>query len=153
MTVDPAITRQILHEEVEAMHAVASTFDWSISVDSEALTVTVKMHSSLDAEKYVIEARCDNYRSVPPYFEFIHPDTGERGTPHCYPADGSFFHPTPCICIQWNRKAYNSNGGPHGDWPMANWEAAKPGTTTLGDMFLQIQLRINKSGAYKGRMG
>ncbi len=153
MTVDPEISRQIVQEEVEAMASIAYEYGWEVTPNLQTFTVTVKMHSAIDQEVYVVEARCDNYRSLPPYFEFIHPQTSERGTQRCYPADGSYFHSTPCICVQWNRKAYQSEGGPHADWDMAGWMAARPGTISLGDMFHLIQVRINKRDAYKGRMG
>lgn len=152
MSVDPEITRQILAEEVEGMASLSAACGWVVAPDYGALTVTVKMRSIIDREVFIIEARCENYKEIPPYFEFIHPDTGERGTPSCYPSGGSFFHSTPCICVQWNRKAYQSEGGPHNNWDLANWMQARPSTVWLGDMFHLVQKEINKNGQYKGRM-
>lgn len=152
MSVDPEISRQIVTEELAAMAPVADSYSWEVRADLPSLTVTVKMKSRLDGQVYVVEARCDGYKAIPPYFEFIHPETGERGTARCYPADGSFFHSTPCLCVQWNRKAYRDHGGPHGDWVMANWASARPGTTSLGDMIHLIQTQINRQGIYRGRM-
>jgi hypothetical protein len=152
MSVDSDITRQILQEELGLMAPLAASYRWKVSVDLPALTATVEMTSAIDAQRYVVEARCDGYKALPAYFEFLHPETKERGTPRCYPADGSFFHTIPCICVQWNRKAYKEHGGPHGDWQMVNWASYRPGIVTLGDMFLLIQRRINDKGCYRGRM-
>lgn len=152
MSVDPAITRQILEEEVRAMAALAASYGWEVIPDFPSLIVTVRLRSIVDQEMFIIEARCDNYKEIPPFFELVHPVTGERGTRACYPSSGSYFHSTPCICVQWNRKAYHSQGGPHKDWELANWLQARPGMLTLGDMFHLIQKEINKRGQYKGRM-
>lgn len=151
MTVDINVTRMILQEEFEAMENIASNWNWIKAADYDRLVVTVEMQSAIDQQVYIVEARCNDYRAIPPYFEFIDRQSGQRGTSHCYPAGGSYFHPKPCVCVQWNRKAYQTEGGPHGDWPMANWGAAWPGIV-LGDMFLLIQLQINKRDVYKGRM-
>lgn len=153
MTVDPEITRQIIKEEVEAMRPLASTYGWEVIMSLPDLTVTVKMRSAVDGQTYIVEARCDGYKALPPYFEFIHHETKERGTQRCYPVGGSFFHPTPCICVQWNRKAYRDVGGPHADWKMTDWMSARPGMTMLGDMFHLIQREINNPNQYHGRMG
>jgi hypothetical protein len=152
MTVERDISRQIIEEEVEAMRPLASSYGWEVVVDLANLTVTVKMKSSVDAQLYIVEATCDGYKALPPHFEFIHPESGERGTQRCYPVGGSFFHSTPCICVQWNRKAYKDVGGPHVDWKMTDWISARPGMTTLGDMFHLIQREINNKNQYRGRM-
>lgn len=152
MSVDPTITQQMIQAELEAMAPLASSYDWEVVPDLSNLTITIKMRSTIDNQVYIVEARCDGYKALPPIFEFIHPETGERGTHQCYPAGGTFFHSTPCICVQWNRKAYQQLGGPHGDWNMTAWIDARPGMTTLGDMFHLIQTQINKQGQYRGRM-
>lgn len=152
MSVAPAATHLIMEEEIEGMASLAESYGWEVTPDLDALTVTVRMTSSIDQEVYIVEARCDDYKEKPPYFEFIHPDTGDRGQRHCYPNDGGdYFHSMPCICVEWSRKAYKSENGPHGNWNMGNWMAARPGTLTLGDMFHMIQKIINQQGKYKGR--
>lgn len=154
MGVDPEITRLIMQEEITAMSPLIPTYGWEVKTDLENFLVTVKMKTSaLKREDiYIVEARCDDYKALPPYFEFIYPETGERGTQKCYPADGSFFHNTPCVCVEWNRKAYTINGGPHNDWQMSNWATARPGMNTLGDMFNWLQWIIQSPSRYKGRM-
>lgn len=149
MSVAPEITRAILEEELEAMAPLGSLHDWKVALNLEALTVTVRMTSSVDGEEYILEAQCDNYKEWPPHFEFIHPHTEERGSRHCYPHGGSFFHDHPCICVQWNRKTYID--GPHRDWQLATWQNERPHMTYLGDMFSLVQMEINKKGQYQGR--
>ena len=149
MSIDPDISRQVMEEELEALKPLASTFGWTVEPDLTNLTVRVTMRSSVDNEVYIIEACCDDYKALPPEFEFIHPVTGERGKHSCYPKGSSYFHSAPCICVQWNRKAYRS---PHPEWEMVGWTSARPGMTTLGDMFHLIQLEMNKPGQYTGRM-
>jgi hypothetical protein len=152
VSVDPAITRLILEEEVQGMASLAEAYGWEVIPDLNALTVSVRMSSIIDQQVFIVEARCDDYKEMPPYFEFIHPDTGERGTKRCYPAGSNYFHSMPCICVQWNRKAYKRESGPHADWNIANWIQARRGTETLGDMFHLVQKEINQRGKYRGRM-
>lgn len=131
------------------MAPLGSLHGWEIAQDLEALTVTVRMTSSIDGEQYVLEAKCDNYKEWPPHFEFIHPQTGERGSRRSYPHGGSFFHDHPCICVQWNRKTYID--GPHKEWQLTAWQNERPHMTYLGDMFSLVQTEINKKGQYQGR--
>jgi hypothetical protein len=152
VSVDPDISRRIMEEELAAMAPLAATYGWEVHSDLPNLTVTVRLRSAIDGEVYVLEARCDDYKALPPVFEFIHPDNSERGTRRCYPKDGSFFHTNPCICIQWNRKAYQSLGGPHGDWSLANWMSDRPTMQELGGMFGLVQRQINNLSQYQGRM-
>ena len=152
MSVDPEISKRIIEEELQIMAPLITSYGWEVSTDLPNLIVSVTMKSVVDNEVYIVEAKCDDYKELPPYFEFVHSVTNERGTKRSYPADGSFFHPTPCICVQWNRKAYNAHGGPHGDWPMPNWLSYRPGMTTLGDFFHLVQRQINNKQMYRGRM-
>jgi hypothetical protein len=156
MSVDPELTRRFIEEELQAMAPLVASFGWEVVSAPANLTVSVKMKSSIDSQVYILEAKCDDYKALPPFFEFIHPETKERGTKRCYPADGSFFiSPTdksPCLCVEWNRKAYSSHGGPHTEWQMSNWITRRPGMTTLGDFFHLVQWQINNKQKYQGRM-
>lgn len=155
MSVDPGITRAILEEELVAMAHLAASCSWQVTPNLDNLTITVRMKSAIDGEEYILEAKCDDYRELPPTFEFIHPQDGTRGTRHCYPSDqggSSYFHSSPCICIQWNRRAYGSLGGPHTEWTMTSWAEGRPGTLALGDMFFLVHRQINDPTQYRGRM-
>jgi hypothetical protein len=156
MSVDPGLTWRIIEEELQMMAPLVTSYGWEVFSDHANLTVSVKMKSSIDSEIYIVEAKCDDYKALPPFFEFIHPETKERGTKSCYPIDGSFFifpdGKPPCLCVQWNRKAYSVHDGPHADWPMPNWVNLRPGMTMLGDFFHLVQRRVNDKQMYKGRM-
>jgi hypothetical protein len=149
MSVAPEVTREILKEELETMASLASTYGWEVTLNLEALTVQVKLKSVIDSELYVLEAQCNDYKELPPLFEFIHPETGERGIRSAYPNGGSFFHEHPCICVEWNRKA--TLNGPHPEWKLADWQRKRPTMTYLGDMFLLVQQEINRRSQYTGR--
>lgn len=127
-------------------------------VDNEKLLFTAQMTSSIDGEIYQVEFRFDNYPAWPPLIEFIHPETGARGTKKAYPKKegDSFFHPYPCICNPCSRKAYKAydNGAPHGDWDLVGWRTNSQYSTlkTIDAILQAINSRINNSLYYDGRM-
>lgn len=162
MAVSPEITRQHLREELPLVKDLASTQRWGIIPDYEQLTVLVTMYAHT-GDLFIVEIRCDNYKEMPPFFEFIDPDSGERGTKHAYPkSTDSFFHESgPCICAPFNRKAYKSvaQTGPHGDWNLGDWLTSTANNfpwanySKLGDMLGLIYTRLSRPDWYRGRMG
>jgi len=150
MAVDPEISKQIVAEELAAAESASKIHGWTIKVAPDQFTFTVAMKSGIDNEVYIMEVRCDNYKELPPFFEFMLP-TGERKVASAYPeSTDSFFHSDLVICFPFNRGAYNNYGGPHGDWAITNWQSLCPQATRLGDMLVLIQHRID-SDQYKGR--
>lgn len=126
-------------------------------VDTEKLLFTADVASSIDHEKYRMEFKFDNYPAWPLYIEFIHPETGERGTRKVYPkSTDSFFHGFPCICNPCSRKAYQSQvpGAPHSEWNMIGWrDNPQVGSLkTIDAILLAVYSRINNSQFYLGRM-
>lgn len=162
MAVDSTISRAIVLEELGRVEAVAKTFGWDIAPDPSGLlfTATLTAHTS---DRFVLEVECHDYREVPPLFEFVDPETGERGVPRAYPkSNDSLFHSSgPCICAPFNRKAYKSvfPSGPHGDWDLGNWTNSRANgfnwsnVSTLGDMLGLIQTRLSRPELYCGRLG
>jgi len=71
-----------------------------------------------DSEKFYVEFECADYPLYPPTVEFVSQDRSQRGTAYLYPKG---FHPMPCICMRYNRKAYQERGGPHSDWRLLDW--------------------------------
>lgn len=71
-----------------------------------------------DGEKFYAEFDCAEYPLYPPTIEFVNQNRSVRGAKMLYP---NGFHPTPCVCMRYNRKAYNERGGPHGDWRLLDW--------------------------------
>ncbi len=160
MTVARDVTLAILEAEIRRAKRIGAQFGWEFTkIDLDGPRFTVRLLSAIDQEVYVMEFICDDYKEIPPNIEFIHPDTGERGTRRCYPRDaapdgGSIFRTTPCICHQCCRKAYGLDGGPHADWnpDIKNWMKFAGGIITVGDMILMVQTRISLEGSYQGRM-
>lgn len=103
-----------------------------------------------DNEAFPAEFDCIDYPLYPPTIEFLNEDHTERGHRHLYPKG---FHPTPCICMRYNRKAYGSYGGPHGNWRLVDWQLATSGggpIDSLAMMFSDLNAKIRNSS---GRIG
>jgi hypothetical protein len=162
MAVDPNLTRDILREEVASARAFGKNYEWIIIPDFPNCKVLVIMQAHT-GDMYIIEITADDYKEKPPFFEFVDPDNGERGTPHAYPkSNDSLFHTSgPCICAPFSRKAYKEvvSTGPHGDWALGDWMRSTANNydwsnvTTLADMLGLIQNRLSRSDLYQGRMG
>ena len=56
------------------------------------------------------------------------------------------------ICAPWNRKAYQTHGGPHADWALSNWASYRPNHSRVGDMLVLLQVLIDDRATYTGRM-
>jgi len=159
MPVDPEITRAILRQELPAVQELGRTHHWGIIPNLARLVVTVTMYG-YNGDLFILEAECTDYKEVPPFFEFLDPDTGERGTKHAYPkGHDTFFHTAPCVCAPFNRKAYKTMDpvGPHADWSLGDWmQSTAQNITwenyaTLASMFGLVQTRLSREEFYKGR--
>ena len=75
-------------------------------------------------ELFYLEGDFTNYRELPPLFTFSSAPWNRSNQKRDYPrpvdqtpfGGSSIFHPQPCICANFSRSAYKSNGGPHDDW-------------------------------------
>lgn len=144
------------------MEDLATTYHWEVAPDYDRLLVVVRMRAHT-GDQYIVEANCDDYKEAPPFFEFIDPENGERGTRRAYPrTNDSFFHDQgPCICAPFSRKAYRSvvPTGPHADWVFGDWQTSTASNipwanyAKLGDMFGLIYKRMSRPDLYKGRIG
>ncbi len=161
MAVDAAISRSILESEITEMSPLMRSFDWEVTPNMPLLKVITKMRAH-NGDLFILEIDFENYKEWPPFFEFLDPDSGARGSRRAYPqSTDSFFHPSgPCICAPFNRKAYKSvvDTGPHGDWPFCDWMTSRANNydwshvRTLGDMLSMVQTRIVIPEFYLGRM-
>jgi hypothetical protein len=161
MAVDAEVTRHHIREELALVADLAQTHQWAIAPDYERLTVTVRMQAHT-GDLFIVEFQCDDYKEVPPFIEFVDPDTGVRGTKRAYPKTiDSFFHESgPCICAPFSRKAYKSvvDTGPHQDWQFGDWQTSTANNvrwsnaSKLGDMIGMIHTRLSRSDLYQGRM-
>lgn len=137
MAVQPKVS--LAHVKRELDEARDLIEDWGLELDTsmleeDDLRFRVKGPGP-NGERYIVEFRCDDYRELPPYVEFIDPDTGEAGVDRAYP-DG-VFHGTPCICARFNRKSYAGYSGVHSEWEYANWDQ-EAATNHLGGMISHI---------------
>ena len=144
------------------MQELGALHKWEITADYARLTVgaTLRAHNS---DLFVIEILCDNYKEMPPLFEFIEPESGVRGTKRAYPKtmDSLFHESGPCICAPFNRKAYKAvePSAPHGDWQFSDWMTSTASGvrwsnySTLADMLGLIQTRLSRPDLYRGRLG
>ena len=76
MAVDTEISRQHLRQELALVNELAATYQWEVTPDYDRLLVAVKMRAHT-GDPYIVEAKCDDYKAVPPFFEFIDPESGE----------------------------------------------------------------------------
>lgn len=160
MAVDPEVSRAVMEHELAAVTALSTQYAWEITIDPGKPLFSVRMRAH-NGDEYRLTVECDDYREVPPYFEFLDPVTGEPGTRNAYPAQtkDSFFHSAPCICAPFNRKAYKTDRfpGPHTDWGFGDWARstannyAWSNASTLGDMLGIIQTRLLRPEYYGGR--
>lgn len=161
MAVDSDVSRAVLREELGIVRDLARSHKWGIIPNYNELLLLVTMYAHT-GDLFILEIRFDNYKEQPPLFEFIDPDTGERGTRRAYPrTNDSLFHDSgPCICAPFNRKAYKAlyDTGPHADWNLGDWKTSAANGTNwanyskIGDMLGLIQTRLSRSDLYKGRM-
>ena len=102
-----------------------------------------------DGDAFHAELDCRDYPMYPPTVEFVDANRQHRGQPRLYP---SGFHPTPCVCMRYNRKAYSDRGGPHGDWRLIDWQlptANGIGIDTLAMIVSDLHSKISSS---RGRL-
>jgi hypothetical protein len=99
----------------------------------------------------VFHAEIDGYPAIPPAWTCR--DEDGVVTPAAFPVAGtlvgvagSVFHPNNVICAPWNRLAYASHGGPHGDWgELTAWKNAAAAQTqahTIADMLDTLRLHL-----------
>lgn len=153
MSVAPDVSRALVETELQQLEPWIALHAWEVSWDAVALRLVVRLRSMIDGETYVVEMMLDGYRALPPFIEFVHPSSGDRGTKRCYPNGGrGYFHAHPVICAPWNRKAYSAHGGPHADWAMLSWATYRPNHTQIGDILVLLQDLIDDRSSYGGRM-
>jgi hypothetical protein len=161
MAVDPDISGARMREELSAARSLARSFRWGLIPNFAELTLLAAMYAYND-DLYIVTMRFDNYREIPPWIDFIDPETGIVGSVHAYPrTHDSFSHDGgPCLCAPVNRKAYQSPttpNAPHGDWAMANWATSTANGvnwanySTIGDILNLIQRRLLTPETYLGR--
>lgn len=151
MTV-PALSLETVRGELVAVaaYATAAGLQLDTSQLSEShLRFTVVFPNARE-DRFVAEFDCTDYPMLPPTIEFVDPVSGSRGLRALYP---NVFHPTPCICARYNRKAYADRGGPHGDWRLVDWQLATGAGVPIDTLTMMISDLHSKIAASTGRLG
>lgn len=163
---DPMVTRAELALEFPVLQERASRAGWQVALDVDKLLLEVRLVQERTGLIYILRGHLDEYKAIPPAWEFIDPDTGEEGTAAAYPEPPSpapggsalFIIPTAqerVICLPCNRLAYGGYKGPHANWTLANWMQETPRYLTLCDMVNRINVDLQASrgpwGPRKGR--
>lgn len=102
-----------------------------------------------DSDQFYTEFLCLEYPLHPPTIEFVSQDRRERGIHRLYPQG---FHPRPCICMRYNRKAYSERGGPHGDWRLLDWRLPTIHGVAIDTLALMVSDLHSKILQSSGRM-
>lgn len=102
-------------------------------------------------EPYLILGEMDDFDVLPVLWRYVDPRTGAIVGLAAYPrpAGGSVLHPQGLICAPWSRLAYQTEGGPHGDWgQMTDWKTPRPPYThaiTIPDMLDRLNRETKRS--------
>lgn len=151
MSIAPGVTIEVVQRELAVAADFAAAAGLLVDVgqvSSQKPSFTVTFQNG-KGDCFHVEFDCQDYPLYPPTIEFVSGDRSERGTARLYP---SGLHPMPCVCMRYNRKAYQERGGPHGDWRLVDWRlptAQGVAIDTLAMMFSDLESKIRQS---TGRM-
>lgn len=150
-----SVEAEVSLEAVTAELADAVPYAASAGLDLDAsalgkddLRFYVTFHNRAGV-KFYAEFDCRDYPLYPPNIEFTDETRSERGARALYP---SGFHPTPCVCMRYNRKAYAERGGPHGDWRLLDWHLPTSGGGAIETLAMIISDMHAKILGSPGRM-
>lgn len=130
-------------------YAASANLETDVSQLSETnLCFYVTFHNR-DGVKFYAEFNCADYPALPPTIEFVDENRTRRGAKDFYP---NVFHPTPCVCMRYNRKAHGEMGGPHGEWRLIDWQLATPGGGPIDSLAMMISDIHVKILSATGRM-
>ena len=150
--IEPAVSLEAIRTELEEASAYAASAGLALDASKlsvENLTLKVRFFNRA-GDRFFASFDCKEYPLLPPLIEFTDESGGSVGQASVYPA---CFHTTPCVCMRYNRKAYQENGGPHNDWRMIDWHLATPGGGPIGTLSMIISDLHAKILNSTGRMG
>lgn len=152
MSVSADVTLSVLTRELAAAekYAAAAGVELDASVLTEAKLHFYATFKNRDGAKFYAEFDCREYPFHPPIVEFVNKDRTERGLPRLYPVG---FHPMPCICMRYNRKAYVELSGPHGDWRLVDWRLPTGQGVGIDSVTMMVSDLDSKIRDSSGRMG
>ena len=139
-------------EEMSAAAAYAAAaglaFDDS-AVEGGVPLISLTFFNQL-GEPFYAAVDCTDYPKFPPTIEFTDDRGALRGDKRFYP---NCFHPTPCVCARYCRKAYSERGGPHGDWRLVDWHLPTGNGIRIDTLALIISDLHSKIAVSTGRLG
>lgn len=152
MTVSCEVTLEVIRRELAAAAHFARAVGLMVDTDqlSNQRPCFVVTFENRDGNRFHVEFDCQNYPLYPPTVEFVSGDRSERGIARLYPTG---LHPMPCVCMRYNRKAYQERGGPHGDWRLVDWRLPTGqgvAIDTLAMMFSDLDSKIRQSTGMMG---
>lgn len=122
MSIPGEVTVAIVDDELPGLLGYLNRHGWQVEWSPLELRLAVTGRHPKDGVPVRIVAALDGYRALPPAWTFEDP-TGGRGGASFFPRAGSIpdgrssiFHGKGVICAPFNRLAYKTLGGPHGDW-------------------------------------
>lgn len=161
------VVKAYIDEELPGAQAWADRAGLELTYDPDRLRLRVHLEgpgADGASERYLLEGRLEDYKTLPPIWHFVHPETAAEIGAGAFPAapqtplGGSSIiiaHGTrgAVICAHFNRLAFAEQGGPHADWgELSSWQNVNTGhtvATTLGDMLERINIEVKAS---PGRM-
>lgn len=152
MTAAPALSLETVREELAAAAAFAAAAGLVIDdtgfAESDLRLVVTFVNAAGD--RFPAEFDCRDYPAYPPTIEFLDETRTARGLSSLYP---NVFHPMPCVCARYNRKAYSERGGPHGDWRLVDWQLPTGSGVAVDSIVMMLSDLHSKIAASSGRLG
>jgi hypothetical protein len=161
--ISPEHTRIIVEAELEGAQGWAKRHGFKLEWNSPDLRLQLTLPQQETGATYYLRGTLSEYRALPPEWSFTdsawtavgRPVDFPRAVQTCFGASIFItFQDRAVICAPFNRLAYTSHSGPHGDWGgVGNWLNAGPGrihAETIGDM---LQAVYRDFTVTRGRMG
>lgn len=152
MSVPAALSLEAVCAELTAAAAYAAAAGLALdasTIGEGSLHFFVTFGNAV-GEAFTAQFDCTDFPMYPPTIEFVDALRTTRGTPALYPAG---FHPTPCVCARYNRKAYAERGGPHGDWRLVDWQLPTGNGVALDTLAMIVSDLHSKISQSTGRLG
>ena len=152
MTAAPSLSLETVREElaVAAPFAAAAGLAIDVAGLAESDLRFVVTFANAAGHRFPLEFDCRDYPAYPPTVEFLDEARTACGLPSLYP---NVFHPMPCVCARYNRKAYAERNGPHGDWRLIDWQLPTGTGVAVDSIAMMLSDLHSKIATSSGRLG
>ena len=155
MAVPPEVSKAIFGAELDGARPLAEDQGWILEVLGDLslrAAILAPARNGGQQECFIFEFSFDDYREKPPLIDLVHPTTGARNTPECFPKGTclSYFHDFKRICAPWSRRAYAEFQGPHPEWPYGDWVKEAGPIKELGLYLHELRSALHDA-SYEGR--